>query len=78
MSKIKVDWFLPTGGDSPDVLPDRLQEYLDHGFTEFILSGHAHVEEAHLLGEGVVPVLHARGLVDPLPESGGAGVFSFR
>ncbi len=63
---------------SYDEVADRLQEYADHGFSEFILSGYPHLEEAHWFGEGVMPILRERGLLDPLPESDGAGVFSFR
>jgi alkanesulfonate monooxygenase len=56
---------------------DRIEEYHGLGFDEFILSGYPHLEEAYWFGEGVMPILRARGL---LPDLGGAAasVFSFR
>ena len=46
---------------------DRIAEYHDLGFDEFILSGYPHLEEAYWFGEGVMPILRQRGLlpVDP-------------
>jgi alkanesulfonate monooxygenase len=41
---------------------DRIAEYHALGIDEFILSGHPHVEEAYWFGEGVLPILRARGL----------------
>ncbi|WP_405584723.1 LLM class flavin-dependent oxidoreductase [Streptomyces sp. NBC_01190] len=41
---------------------DRIAEYHALGIDEFILSGHPHVEEAYWFGEGVLPLLKARGL----------------
>jgi alkanesulfonate monooxygenase len=41
---------------------DRIAEYAALGIDEFILSGHPHVEEAYWFGEGVLPILAARGL----------------
>jgi alkanesulfonate monooxygenase len=41
---------------------DRIAEYHALGIDEFILSGHPHVEEAYWFGEGVMPILAARGL----------------
>ncbi|AVT35508.1 LLM class flavin-dependent oxidoreductase [Plantactinospora sp. BB1] len=41
---------------------DRIAEYHALGITEFILSGHPHLEEAYWVGEGVLPILHRRGL----------------
>ena len=41
---------------------DRIQEYYDLGITEFVLSGHPHLEEAYWVGEGVLPELARRGL----------------
>ncbi|GAA4253645.1 LLM class flavin-dependent oxidoreductase [Dactylosporangium darangshiense] len=43
-------------------IADRIEEYHRLGITEFILSGHPHVEEAYWFGEGVLPILAARGL----------------
>jgi alkanesulfonate monooxygenase len=41
---------------------DLIEEYHRLGITEFILSGHPHVEEAYWFGEGVLPILRGRGL----------------
>lgn len=41
---------------------DRIVEYADLGITEFVLSGHPHLEEAYWFGEGVLPILARRGL----------------
>ncbi|MEO5901345.1 MAG: LLM class flavin-dependent oxidoreductase [Ilumatobacteraceae bacterium] len=46
---------------------DRIEEYHELGFDEFIMSGHPHIEEAYAFGEGVLPILRTRGLVDGLP-----------
>jgi len=43
---------------------DRIAEYHELGIEEFIFSGYPHVEEAYAFGEGVLPVLRERGLVD--------------
>ena len=43
---------------------DRIAEYHELGIDEFIFSGYPHVEEAYAFGEGVLPVLRERGLVD--------------
>lgn len=43
---------------------DRIQEYHELGFDEFILSGHPHLEEAYWFAEGVFPILRRRGLLD--------------
>jgi alkanesulfonate monooxygenase len=42
---------------------DRISEYHELGIDEFILSGYPHLEEAYQVGEGVMPVLRARGLL---------------
>lgn len=57
---------------------DRIGEYRDHGFSEFILSGYPHLEEAHWVGDGLVPELRRRGLMDPAAGADRGGVFSFR
>jgi alkanesulfonate monooxygenase len=62
---------------SYDEVADRIAEYHGLGFTEFILSGYPHLEEAYWFGEGVMPVLRDRGLVPPR-EGPAAPVFSFR
>ncbi|MCU1426310.1 MAG: ssuD [Actinomycetia bacterium] len=56
---------------------DRIAEYADLGFGEFILSGYPHLEEAYWFGEGVMPELRRRGLLPDL-EGPSAPVFSFR
>jgi alkanesulfonate monooxygenase len=62
---------------SYEEVADRIAEYHDLGFDEFIFSGYPHLEEAYWFGEGVMPVLRARGLLPPL-EGPAAPVFSFR
>ena len=41
---------------------DRIEEYARLGISEFIMSGYPHLEEAYWFAEGVLPVLHDRGL----------------
>jgi alkanesulfonate monooxygenase len=48
---------------SHEEVADRIAEYHDLGIDEFILSGYPHLEEAYRVGEGLLPVLRARGLV---------------
>ena len=62
---------------SYDEVADRIAEYHDLGFDEFILSGYPHLEEAYWFAEGVMPVLRERGLLEA-KDSGGAVVSSFR
>jgi len=57
---------------------DRIEEYAEVGFEEFILSGYPHLEEAWWVGEGLLPELRRRGLVEPLAGPSGAPVFHFR
>ena len=47
---------------SHEEVADRLEEYHRIGIDEFILSGYPHVEEAYWFAEGVMPLLHRRGL----------------
>ena len=56
---------------------DRIAEYHELGFDEFILSGYPHLEEAYAFGEGVMPILRERGLLAPVQRAV-APVFSFR
>jgi alkanesulfonate monooxygenase len=42
---------------------DLIEEYAALGIEEFILSGYPHLEEAYWFGEGVLPVLRARGAI---------------
>ncbi|WUH91964.1 LLM class flavin-dependent oxidoreductase [Streptomyces sp. NBC_00433] len=52
---------------------DRIADYHALGIDEFVLSGHPHVEEAYWFGEGVLPLLRARGLwTHPLDTVPGA------
>jgi alkanesulfonate monooxygenase len=44
---------------------DRIEEYAGLGISEFVLSGYPHLEEAYWFGEGVLPILRARGLWEP-------------
>jgi alkanesulfonate monooxygenase len=48
---------------SHEEVADRIAEYHELGIDEFILSGYPHLEEAYHVGEGVMPVLRARGLL---------------
>jgi alkanesulfonate monooxygenase len=49
---------------------DRIGEYAALGIDEFILSGYPHLEEAYWFGEGVLPILAARGVWQhPAPET---------
>ena len=56
---------------------DRIEEYADLGFDEFIFSGYPHLEEAFYFGEGVLPILRSRGRLDAIQEQEN-NVFSFR
>lgn len=49
---------------SHEEVADRIAEYHALGLDEFILSGYPHLEEAFRFGEGVVPILAARRLLD--------------
>lgn len=40
---------------------DRIEEYAALGLDEFVLSGYPHLEELYWFGEGVLPLLEARG-----------------
>jgi alkanesulfonate monooxygenase len=53
---------------SHEEVADRIAEYHGLGIDEFILSGYPHLEEAYQVGEGVMPVLRARGLLTQFPE----------
>ena len=46
---------------SHEEVADRIEEYAALGIDEFILSGYPHLEEAHWVAEGVMPVLRNRG-----------------
>jgi alkanesulfonate monooxygenase len=49
---------------SHEQVAERIEEYYGHGIEHLILSGQPHLEEAYWLGEGVVPLLRARGLLN--------------
>jgi alkanesulfonate monooxygenase len=49
---------------SHEEVADRLEEFSRAGVSDFILSGQPHVEEAYWFGEGVIPLLRRRGLLD--------------
>jgi alkanesulfonate monooxygenase len=49
---------------SYEEVANRIAEYHDLGIEEFIFSGYPHLEEAYQVGEGVLPVLRRRGLLD--------------
>jgi alkanesulfonate monooxygenase len=57
---------------------DRIEEYMELGIEEFILSGYPHLEEAYHCGEGLLPELRRRKLLPELPGSGTEPMFSFR
>jgi len=42
---------------------DRIAEYHRLGVSHLILSGQPHLEEAYRFGEGVIPLLRARGVL---------------
>jgi alkanesulfonate monooxygenase len=48
---------------SHEQVADRIAEFQAIGIEDLILSGQPHLEEAYRFGEGVLPLLRARGLV---------------
>ena len=60
-----------------DEVADRIEEYHLAGFDEFILSGYPHLEEAAWMGEGVIPRLRQRGLMEAATRAA-SPIFSFR
>lgn len=48
---------------SHDQVASLIGEYVNAGFSHFILSGYPHLEEAYHFGEGVRPQLAAKGIV---------------
>jgi alkanesulfonate monooxygenase len=46
---------------SHEEVADRIEEYAALGIDEFVLSGYPHLESAYWFGEGVLPILAARG-----------------
>ena len=57
---------------------DRIAEYHDLGFDEFILSGYPHLEEAWRVGDGLLPELRRRGLLAALDAPAASAVSTFR
>jgi alkanesulfonate monooxygenase len=57
---------------SHEEVADRIEEYHRLGFDEFVLSGYPHLEEAYWFGEGVMPVLRSRGLIEARPTTPGS------
>jgi alkanesulfonate monooxygenase len=55
---------------SHEEIADRIAEYHQLGFDHFILSGQPHLEEAYWFGEGVIPVLRRRGLLEESTSTG--------
>jgi alkanesulfonate monooxygenase len=45
-------------------IADLVEEYAAVGIEEFVLSGYPHLEEAYRVGEGLMPVLRTRGLIE--------------
>lgn len=62
---------------SYEEVADRIAEYAAIGFDEFILSGYPHLEEAFWFGEGVMPILRERGMIES-QVANASPVFSFR
>ncbi|PJI94953.1 LLM class flavin-dependent oxidoreductase [Luteimicrobium subarcticum] len=58
---------------SHEEVADLVAEYHAAGFDEFVLSGYPHLEEAYWFGEGVRPLLDARGLTTPAAPTGPTG-----
>ena len=50
---------------SHDEVAERIVEYRDLGFDEFILSGYPHLEEAYRVGECVLPLIRPRDAPAP-------------
>ena len=46
-------------------IADLIEQYVEVGLEEFILSGYPHLEESYWFGEGVLPELSPPGVVDP-------------
>ena len=57
---------------SHEEVADRIEEYHSLGFDEFVLSGHPHLEEAYWFGEGVMPILRRRGILEQRDADAGA------
>ncbi|GGD05584.1 LLM class flavin-dependent oxidoreductase [Nocardioides daphniae] len=57
---------------------DLVEQYVDAGITEFVMSGYPHLEESYHFGEGVLPELTRRGLWEhPAPVGPGKAAVPF-
>ena len=51
-------------------IADLVEQYVDAGISEFVMSGYPHLEESYAFGEGVLPELARRGLWEhPAPTA---------
>lgn len=57
---------------SYEQVAQRMKEYMDLGFDNFVLSGYPHLEETYQVGEGVVPELQKLGITVTNHEHHGA------
>lgn len=55
-------------------MADLIEAYHALGVEHFVLSGYPHPEAAYWLGEGVIPELAARGLLERAETGSGAPV----
>src|SRR5690606_37937350 len=63
---------------SHEEVADRIEEYADLGIEELVLSAYPHLEGAYWFGEGVLPILEARGRwTNPTPRTSKAGAVPF-
>ncbi|MEU8122615.1 LLM class flavin-dependent oxidoreductase [Spirillospora sp. NPDC049024] len=53
---------------SHEQVAERIEEYRSLGVDHLILSAQPHLEEAYSFGEGVLPLLRARGVLDDPPR----------
>lgn len=59
-------------------IADLIEQYVEAGITELVLSGYPHLEEAYRFGEGVLPELARRGLWrHPAPQPQAATAVPF-
>jgi alkanesulfonate monooxygenase len=63
---------------SHEEVANRIEEYVDLGIEEFILSGYPHLEEAYRCGEGLLPELRRRKLLPEVDGNDDEPMFSFR
>jgi alkanesulfonate monooxygenase len=57
---------------SHEQVAERIEEFHGLGIDHLILSGQPHVEEAYWFGEGVMPLLRQRGLIEAQPPTAAA------